>query len=328
MTCQETYELLVSRAALGEDVLAQIDEHISGCEACRREWDEPRLPANTAHLDNDQLLRVAKHSGGRLLPEEIKAWRHVLHCSHCYDLVVHLREYMDPLPPDAEMPPAHLADQVWNRYRAEAATAKPAASSAPAALPPASTLRPSAWEGLKSILSGFGLKPSYAVAAVVIVLAGGWLIHQQRQVNALNDQLTREKNARLALATELARNVEQVSVTLIPNDKLVLGPQTPEEPSVIITSRRALVDLALPLDDERFGSYRAILQPLESRKEITGQDYLQEGRTNSGRAVIFSIPSTVLEDSRDYVVELQGRNASGTLEKIDTYVFHVVRKQQ
>jgi hypothetical protein len=322
MTCQEIHELLHSPAKLDEAVLAQIDAHISGCESCRQKWDEADLPVSAAHLDADQVERLAGHSGGDVSPADISAWRHAQHCSLCYALVMDFREGPAPLPQDAEEPPAYLADRIWNSYRAAAAAPKATASV------PASTPRPSAWEGLKSILSGFGLKPSYAVAAVVIVLAGGWLIHQQRQVKALNDQLTREKNARLALVTELARNVEQMSVTLIPNDKLVLGPQTPEEPSVIITSRRALVDLALPLDDERFVSYRAILQPLESRKEITGQDYLQEGRTNSGRAVIFSIPSTVLEDSRDYVVELQGRNASGTLEKIDTYVFHVVRKQE
>jgi len=202
-----------------------------------------------------------------------------------------------------------------------------------------------------------------AIAAVLLLLACGYLIVQdlrlrnqlasvqterealQRREQELQKQLEQERSANADTARELERirgslaQLEQQATAGGARDlpdlhtvALVLLPQTRGSDSIATVTvppgtDRVAVELGLESDD--FPGYEAAL-----RDPATGQIVWRSGRVTSrsigngntkSKAVSVSIPANVLKP-QNYIVELTGIRAGGGAELVSGYPFRVVRQ--
>ncbi len=338
MTCQEIYDLLTRQDDLDISTSQAIEQHVHDCASCRREWDEAdslaewRVPVpSRTHLSNEQTLELSSYSAGPVSDQKRALWQHVLSCPACYDEVAHFRHCIhgaSPVPDPVSIRQAQKASAPSSaKQHAQQTEGAPVVS-----LPQDKPGRTGSDKFLKSLRFWSGPMPKYAFAGLALIFAAGWMAqfaHQRAHLARLKDELNQEKSARASLSNELER--QQLSTRLIPDDSILRGKQTSEEPTIFISTRPSVVNLELPAGGETVGSeadehYRAVLEPLQKQQEILSENLLKAQKTPLGRVVVFSFPSTVLEDSKDYVVDLERRTTSGIREKVNTFTFHVARK--
>jgi hypothetical protein len=191
-------------------------------------------------------------------------------------------------------------------------------------------------------LQWFGPMPRYALAAIALFVLGGALgasmYHRELSseriaLERVNQELARERAMRASLPTKQTQNVAETTTgsnpayRLLSDDSMVRGPGGPEQPTVLLSDRSALVNLELPTGTEGRRLYRAVLKPFLEEKEILIENLLQAQNTAKGPTVLFSVPALLLVHNKDYVVDLRYITSKGALAELNTFTFHVVKKK-
>lgn len=178
--------------------------------------------------------------------------------------------------------------------------------------------------------------PKLALASVAILGLGlGWMlgiVTHRRAVRLdsslpefVQNGLSRQQPTPtpVQIATE---HQPLVTYMLISDDVVVRGEGTSEAPTIVVPTQPALLQLDLPVSPaDVHQSFHAALKPLLRNAEILTENMLTASKTSSGAAVTFFVPSVILKESTDYVVDLRYRRANGKLEQFSTYTFHTVK---
>jgi hypothetical protein len=108
---------------------------------------------------------------------------------------------------------------------------------------------------------------------------------------------------------------------------MVRGAGGPEQPTVVVPDRPALVDLKLPLGNDAHPFYRAVLKPFLEEKEILSESLLRAQPTAAGPVILFTVPTIFLAHNKDYMVDLRYMTSKGKLGELNTFTFHVSKKK-
>jgi len=191
-----------------------------------------------------------------------------------------------------------------------------------------------------------GPVPKFALASTALV-AMGWYVgsHMYRQelfaqraaYDRANRELSRERatHASLMAPSETVASAENgnqkqaatLSYTLLGDDSIVRGPGGPEQPTVVVPDRATLVDLKLPIGNDVYPFYRAVLKPFLEEKEILSENLLRAQPTAAGPVILFTVPSIFLAHNKDYMVDLKYVTPKGKLGELNSFTFHVSRKK-
>lgn len=180
--------------------------------------------------------------------------------------------------------------------------------------------------------------PKYALALLSLIAAGwilgtlkyrGDLAEQQANIERINKQLAQEKAERAKLQHRL--DTQQGAAILIasrltPDDLRVRGQNGGKEPVVSVPPHTALVVLELPVSGDRSTLYRAALRPISEKREILSENDLKPEQKGGRMLLMFSLPSSLIEDGKHYVVDLYSTSAAGSTEKTRTFTFSVLRE--
>jgi hypothetical protein len=205
--------------------------------------------------------------------------------------------------------------------------------------------RPRKWQWASRFLTA-APKPAQIVAAAVIVLliAGGfWLAlmdsrlrrgFEQMQVQHASDlhgeqelrsQLA-DLNLRLQQQEEQVAQLSSLGATILPFTLTshLIRQNHPQRPLVIPTGFPA-VFLEPALSSNGYPNYSASLETPEGR-QIWRQSGLKSWPIRGGSHVVGLILPARIFESRNYILRLNGRTATGKSEEVDSYAFRVVRK--
>ena len=191
--------------------------------------------------------------------------------------------------------------------------------------------------GARTLLPG-----RFALASTALI-ALGWYVGenmyrqelstQRMAYEKVNQELARERTERAALP-KLPENVTQKeqpaptsSYMLLGDDSIVRGPGGPEQPTVIVPDRPALVDLKLPIGNDAHPFYRAVLKPFLEEKEIVSENLLRAQPTAAGPVILFTVPTIFLVHNKDYMVDLRYVTPKGKLGELNTFTFHVSKRK-
>ena len=188
----------------------------------------------------------------------------------------------------------------------------------------------------------FGPVPKYALASTAL-LALGWYVGanmyrhelsaQRTAYERVNQELARERMERASLPNlpEKVTQKEQLAPTLsymlLGDDSIVRGAGGPEQPTVVVPDRPALVDLKLPIGNDAHPFYRAVLKPFLKEKEVLTENLLRAQPTAAGPVILFTVPSIFLAHNKDYMVDLRYVTPKGKLGELNTFTFHVSKKK-
>jgi hypothetical protein len=199
--------------------------------------------------------------------------------------------------------------------------------------------RLAAWgESLRSCSWWRYSMPKYALALLSLIAVGwilgtlkyrGDLARQQANIERINKQLAQEKAERAALKERL--DSQQGSAIIIasrltPDDLRVRGPKGMKEAVVSMPPQVILVVLELPVSGDQSAPYRVALRPISEKREILSENYLKPEQRNGSMALMFALPSSLIEDGKHYVVDLYSTNAVGNTEKTRTFTFSVLKE--
>jgi anti-sigma factor RsiW len=213
-------------------------------------------------------------------------------------------------------------------------------------------------------MPGLAIRWGVAAAALLVILAGGWLmvenlrlrnqIHQaqverdelqrreqelqtQLREQSLSDSQTEEELANLrqqlaSLEQQLAqqqgaKSQPPVSATEPNIFAFALAPQTRSVGQIATISIPADADyvtLQLELEAADFTSYRAELRAQPGGAVVWRSASLKARARDDGRAIAVTIRPALLKSQR-YTIEVQGFSSPGTSEIIGSYAFRVVK---
>lgn len=237
------------------------------------------------------------------------------------------------------------------------------ASAAEAAVPAISRPAPVPWwTSLRAFLSSQhpAFRVAMAVAALVIVFGGAWLIVQtiqmqtrlqQLQANLresqqreqeleqqlaqqgarrdeLTKQLERERNERERLEQELAAQAPSrpslVSFVLLPTSRF--RSEAEKRKRLVIPAGAQLVQFKIEFEtEEEYKSYRVVLRRRAEEGELWSQSKLRAQSTAQGKSLGLRLPTNVLTTG-DYRLTLLGVTAGDELDEIRNYDFSMVRR--
>jgi hypothetical protein len=194
-----------------------------------------------------------------------------------------------------------------------------------------------AWGKDKNFWHWVGPIPKYALASTALV-ALGWYAGTNMYRHELSAQRiayvqelarARAERASLPKTNESVTQKEQpaLSYTLLGDDSMVRGAGGPEQPTVVVPDRPALVDLKLPLGNDAHPFYRAVLKPFLEEKEILSESLLRAQPTAAGPVILFTVPTIFLAHNKDYMVDLRYMTSKGKLGELNTFTFHVSKKK-
>jgi len=207
----------------------------------------------------------------------------------------------------------------------------------------------SPWKKVWAALSVAPRMPQWAAAAAMIVAWGSWLIVQNRSLRVDLQQA-------LAGQAELRREADTLRQHIVelensPKDRFHANEQGTEvakletpagsevtfklTPGILRSSGGPQNSLNLPpttselwlqliLDRDERRTYEAVLLTAD-RKEIFRGKGLQSHSIGGIAVVAWRLPARSIL-SGDYVVQLRGRTATGSLEDVESYGFRVLRK--
>jgi hypothetical protein len=220
-----------------------------------------------------------------------------------------------------------------------------------------STIAPTKEPGIKigSHKPPPALQWGLAAAALVMLLAGGYLVfenmrlrNQMAQMQAertalgareleLQQQLARERSMDSGKENELARvrdrlaqleqklaarpELEQPQVRLL---ALNLSPQTrgvTRIPELTVPAGIDYLAVTLELETNDFPTYRAALKNPVTSKFVWRSGELKAGKED--KPIQFKLPASLLK-SQNYLLELSGISAGGTAQIVGSYPFRVV----
>jgi uncharacterized membrane-anchored protein YhcB (DUF1043 family) len=213
-------------------------------------------------------------------------------------------------------------------------------------------------------MPGLAIRWGVAAAALLVILAGGWLvmenlrlrnqIHQaqverdelqrreqelqtQLREQSLSDSQTEEELANLrqqlaSLEQQLtqqqgAKSPPPVSAREPNIFAFALAPQTRSVGQIATLSIPAdadFVTLQLELEPVDFASYRAELKSQPHSAVVWKSANLRARTTGDGKALIVTLRPTMLKSQR-YIIEVQGFSSPGASQIIGSYVFRVVK---
>ena len=96
---------------------------------------------------------------------------------------------------------------------------------------------------------------------------------------------------------------------------------------MVVPDRATLVDLKLPIGNDVYPFYRAVLKPFLEEKEILSENLLRAQPTAAGPVILFTVPSIFLAHNKDYMVDLKYVTPKGKLGELNSFTFHVSRKK-
>jgi hypothetical protein len=139
-----------------------------------------------------------------------------------------------------------------------------------------------------------------AGALVLIIVGGIWLV--SRMVNRSNQPQT-------VWAIELTPGLQR-------DDSGIK--------SFVIPANIDAVRLQLDLAEDQYKSYQAVVQDIDGRSVITGNNL--KAQSASGRQIVAVDVEPARLAPGDYRVKLSGLSDSGTLENLESYPFKVLKK--
>ena len=153
---------------------------------------------------------------------------------------------------------------------------------------------------------------------------------EQARTEDLSRQLDRNEKKLARALDQLARprlsggghesRLGTVTIALVPG----LSRTADQTATVKLSKSTQLLRLDLDLVEASYRSYGAEVQTVEG-KTVWSRPSLKARRTRSGRTLSIMLPASIVTRS-DYLVSLSGAMPDGTLEKIDSYYFRVVRE--
>ncbi len=114
---------------------------------------------------------------------------------------------------------------------------------------------------------------------------------------------------------------------LVPDEEATRG-SGEAETTIALPKHTAEINLELPVASDYAGrNLRATLKLFFNPGEILSSNNLRAHRTNNraknSLVVSFAIPSEKLRPGQEYAVELQGADANGKMETVESYGFRV-----
>ncbi len=200
------------------------------------------------------------------------------------------------------------------------------------------------WEKLLASLRAPQFAFGAAVTAVLLLtIGGGWLAiqktlwHQQRQkerVAELNRRtelenqvaLQNERNAKLNSELEQLRNetAPRIQPTLFSFALLSTVRGGSEQQILKIPAGTDLVRLLMKIENGNYRSYQTSIRQVDGRGNWN-QPVTSSKRTGGGITVSVKIPANKLS-SGDYILTLNGTDATGSTEEINRYFFRIATK--
>ncbi len=150
-----------------------------------------------------------------------------------------------------------------------------------------------------------------AAGFLFLILSVAWLVFKQQQ------------DHRGRFDDEIARLNAQ-STGSVPDGAVIVSPvalRGAEIPKINTADRGPVVTLLLVLPPDQHSRYQVILRCTNPPEDYTVEN-LEAISTNSGRAVVFKIPSALLSRG-DYSLEVRGRTSQETLESVADYSLQV-----
>ncbi len=190
---------------------------------------------------------------------------------------------------------------------------------------------------------------AFAAAAVVVVAGGSWLMVQNhrlrvglQQAQAEQAELRRGQDTLRQHIAELEGNLrDQVHENQQGSEVAKL--ETPMEPEVtfrltpgmarglggtqktlVLATTASRLQLQLMLDRDEYKSYEAVLMTAE-RKEVLRGKALQSLSIGGDEVVTWPLPAHSIH-AGDYIVQLAGQTATGSVEDVESYSFRVLRR--
>lgn len=198
---------------------------------------------------------------------------------------------------------------------------------------PVSTL--SLWRDSRkaSRIPRFHAFAGFALASATLLVVG-WIAatvwyHRSMKAQAavigqLQREMTSERQAKQTLQDQLLAE-QAVGYLLVPDELRPRGPEASETNLLRISTQASLVVLELPLGIDANLSYRAVLRPFLSTDEILTQGDLVKSMKNREMIVRVHVPSVLLQNDRDYVIDLYSRSVSKAWNKASTFRFRTVK---
>jgi hypothetical protein len=206
-------------------------------------------------------------------------------------------------------------------------------------------------------------KFSLAAAALLIVIGGSWLVAEslrlraelsglraeqqsrEREQQALQQQVADEQARREDLSAQLQREREHSQQLAGELQREMEGSTTqPSQPAVVAlalwpgisrsgsdrpklvlpqAARRVRIQIGVEPEDE-YRSFRAELRA-PGGQPIWTQDSLSARRVRAGRAIILSLPASILK-AGEYELALKGVTGEGATEDVSYHYFDVLKK--
>lgn len=117
------------------------------------------------------------------------------------------------------------------------------------------------------------------------------------------------------------------ALTLVPDESRLRGAGSADIPTVSVPSHPVVIELALPVSAAYARkSFHASLQRFLKPPVILTANMLKAQKTSSGNVVVLPLPSVLLDDREDYLVDLRALGSGGEFEEISTYTFHAEKK--
>jgi hypothetical protein len=151
-----------------------------------------------------------------------------------------------------------------------------------------------------------------AAGFLFLILSVAWLVFKQQQ------------DRRGHYGEEIARLNAQSTGSEAPAGAVIVSPvalRSADVPKITTADRGPVVTLLLVLPPDQHTSYQVILRCTNPPEDYTVEN-LQAISTNSGRAIVFKIPSALLTRG-DYSLEVRGRTSPATFESVADYNLQV-----
>jgi hypothetical protein len=203
------------------------------------------------------------------------------------------------------------------------------------------------WKGF-SVQQGMP-RWAFAAAAVVVVACGSWLMLQNHRLRVGLQQALAEQTELRDGQDTLRQHIAELEGN--PSDQVhenqqgaeVAKLETPTGPEVtfrltpgiarspggtqktlVLPATASLLQLQLMLDRDEYKSYEAVLLTAERKEILRGQALLSR---SIGGDVVVTWPLPVHSiHSGDYIVQLAGQTANGSLEDVESYSLRVSRR--
>jgi hypothetical protein len=208
----------------------------------------------------------------------------------------------------------------------------------------------SIWKNVWTSLSVQQGAPQWALAAVVVVAGGSWLIVQNQRLRtdlqqalATQVELRGEQQTLRQHIAELEgnpdglppRNQQESEVAKLETPvgseiTLSLAPGMARSPGgpqniLTLTPTSSSVRLQLMLDRDEYMSYHIVLRTAEEEGNQIDRKKLRSRPVGKQMAVVLVLPSKLFQ-AKDYVATLTGNNGTPAEEDVEAYSFRVVRK--